>query len=120
MIAAAKIFIEFQSYWIAGGGRAGAGLDIMTECDDCGCPAMPMSQVKGTLREAATRLWRDDEIVALFGAEASRSHSRVRGTGRNWRMTYATGSVSSRMPTHGGNSSGDVSATKINEDRCRG
>lgn len=67
MTDAAKIIIEFQTYWIAGGGKAGGGLDAVTECDDCGCPVMQMSQIKGTLRETARRLWAPGVVDALFG-----------------------------------------------------
>ena len=73
MTILARIVIQFQNYWIAGGGKAGAGVDVATERDDCKCPAMPMSQIKGTLRETATRLWSEDDVRFLFGTEAQQS-----------------------------------------------
>ena len=57
---AALVTIEFRSYWLSGtGGGRGRHLDAVSHRDADGLPAMPMSQVKGTLRETAERLGRD-------------------------------------------------------------
>lgn len=53
----ARLVITFRNYWTSGTGE-GAGRQSDTRChrDRRGLPAMPMSQVKGTLRETAERL----------------------------------------------------------------
>lgn len=63
--------IEFTGYWIAGEGKGGAGLDDVTYRDAQGCPAMPMTQVKGQLRETAGRLWSAKDVGDLFGNGAA-------------------------------------------------
>ncbi|MGH7109004.1 MAG: hypothetical protein ACREFK_01115 [Stellaceae bacterium] len=63
----AILTIEFTGYWIAGEGKGGAGLDDVSYRDAQGCPAMPMTQIKGQLRETAGRLWSAQEVDALFG-----------------------------------------------------
>ena len=56
----ACLTIEFRSFWLSGtGGGRGRHLDAVSHRDADGLPAMPMSQVKGTLRETAERLARD-------------------------------------------------------------
>lgn len=77
MTHAAAITIKFVDWWMSGTGRAGSGdVDAVPHRDRFGCPAMPMTQVKGQLRESAERLarpqvagWSDDLVVALFGKE---------------------------------------------------
>ncbi len=72
---AALLRIEFRSYWLSGtGGGRGRHLDAVSHRDAEGLPAMPMSQVKGTLRETAERLardgragWSDRHIERIFG-----------------------------------------------------
>lgn len=67
---AAVLTLSFRSSWLSGtGGGRGRHRDA------AGLPAMPMSQVKGTLRETAERLaaggragWSDDLVQRLFGA----------------------------------------------------
>lgn len=50
----AQISIQFLDYWHAGTGASGRGdADMVAYRDEWGCPAMPMSQVKGILRETA-------------------------------------------------------------------
>lgn len=66
----AMITINFIDYWHAGTGSTGKGdADMTTFRDDWGCPAMPMSQVKGILRETAETfgLLSDAEINSFFG-----------------------------------------------------
>lgn len=80
----ARIVIDFRSYWFAGtGGGAGRQSDVRCYRDQRGLPAMPMSQVKGTLRESAERLSAagsalvtDERIERLFGGRSDQ------GTGR--------------------------------------
>lgn len=73
----ARIVIEFSGWWLAGtGGGHGRRLDAACHRDGGrdGYPAMPMSQVKGVLRETADRLadlgaagWSHDRVLRLFG-----------------------------------------------------
>ena len=73
---AAALELKFRSWWLSGtGGGRGRHLDAVCHRDVHGLPAMPMSQVKGTLRETAERLadagragWRDDLVTRLFGS----------------------------------------------------
>lgn len=51
---AAIVEISFHDWWIAGTGATGEGdTDMELTRDEDGCPAMPGTQVKGTLREMA-------------------------------------------------------------------
>lgn len=71
----AKLKIQFHSYWLAGTGTArGRDVDAVCYRDREGFPAMPMTQVKGQLRETAERLakmgsagWSPDLVERLFG-----------------------------------------------------
>ncbi len=73
--AQAQINIEFRSYWLAGtGGGHGRHLDAACYRDSDGLPAIPMSQIKGTLRQTAERLaatkaasWSQETVNLLFG-----------------------------------------------------
>ena len=73
---AAVLRLAFRSWWLSGtGGGRGRHLDAVCHRDADGLPAMPMSQVKGTLRETAQRLadagragWCDAVVNRLFGA----------------------------------------------------
>lgn len=111
---AAKIVIEFRTYWIAGGGKAGAGLDIVTERDDCGCPAMPMSQIKGMLRETAGRFWARGDVEALFGSDVAPSplafvgQAKLPDAVRQWFRNEANSEVRRQLFRH-------VAATRIDE-----
>lgn len=70
MSGAAQITIDFQGYWLSGTGGSGAGdADVFAYRDRHGCPAMPMTQIKGILRESAGRIWErgDARINMLFG-----------------------------------------------------
>jgi CRISPR/Cas system CSM-associated protein Csm3 (group 7 of RAMP superfamily) len=54
MIRVAKIEIKFIDFWHAGTGSTGrSDADMVTYRDAWGCPALPMSQIKGILRETA-------------------------------------------------------------------
>ena len=72
------IRIEFQGFWLAGtGGGRGRHLDAACYRDADKLPAMPMSQVKGRLRETAVALalagdpdWTPARVVDLLGWRA--------------------------------------------------
>lgn len=74
----ATIRMEFQGYWLAGtGGGRGRHLDAACYRDADGLPAMPMSQIKGRLRETAVALaragdldWTPARVVDLLGWRA--------------------------------------------------
>ena len=74
----AVLTLDFRSWWLSGtGGGRGRHLDAVSHRDADGLPAMPMSQVKGTLRETAERLaapgragWTEDLVERLFGARS--------------------------------------------------
>lgn len=84
----ATIIIRFTSYWLSGTGRAGSGdVDAVAHRDRFGCPALPMSQVKGQLRETAERLariedsaWTNDLVQGLFGTRPVDSTDHRRST----------------------------------------
>lgn len=71
----ARITIEFAAYWMSGfGGGRGRHLDASCLREAAGFPAMPLTQIKGTLRESAERLadeniggWTPGLVDALFG-----------------------------------------------------
>ena len=75
-VKAALLTLNFRSWWLSGtGGGRGRHLDAVSHRDADGLPAMPMSQVKGTLRETAERLavgsragWCDELVTRIFGA----------------------------------------------------
>jgi hypothetical protein len=77
MTREAVITIEFSDWWLSGTGRAGSGdVDAVPHRDRFGCPALPMTQVKGQLRESAERLagaraggWDADLVHKLFGGQ---------------------------------------------------
>ena len=76
---AAVLTLNFRSWWLSGtGGGRGRHLDAVGHRDADGLPAMPMSQVKGTLRETAERLaaagrggWNNRLVEHLFGARTA-------------------------------------------------
>lgn len=50
----ARLTIAFTSWWLGGTGRSGDhGYDMIAYRDSAGCPALPMSQIKGLLRDTA-------------------------------------------------------------------
>ena len=69
--------LKFRSWWLSGtGGGRGRHLDAVCHRDADGLPAMPMSQIKGTLRETAERLaasglagWTKCLVDVVFGSE---------------------------------------------------
>jgi hypothetical protein len=76
MTTRVTVTLAFTGYWIAGTGMArGRDSDVVTYRDRQSLPAMPMTQVKGQLRETAQRLaaggvgpWSEPGLVTrLFG-----------------------------------------------------
>lgn len=68
----ARIVIDFTNFWVAGtGGGAGRAADVRCHRDRRGLPAIPMSQVKGTLRETAERLARAGATVTAKGKQVA-------------------------------------------------
>lgn len=80
MTSTATLTIEFKGFWLTGtGGAQGRRADIELHRDRWGCPALPMTAVKGLLRETAQRLakagaanWDDGKINRLFGFKKNR------------------------------------------------
>lgn len=69
----ASLKIRFLDWWLAGTGQSLAGgSDKNAYRDEWGCPALPASQVKGTLRETASLWagWDDQQVVAYFGSHS--------------------------------------------------
>lgn len=72
---AARVALSFLGYWLAGTGLSrGRDVDETAYRDRFGCPAMPMTQVKGTLKDEARSLaqanqggWTTGHVEALFG-----------------------------------------------------
>lgn len=74
----AELTIRFTSWWRAGTDRSGPGdINRAVYRDDTRCPALPMTQVKGTLRETAERfaLLDDARLLAFFGKRANEAGS---------------------------------------------
>lgn len=73
----AILTIEFKSWWLGGTGRSGGEkLDAVAYRDRFGCPALPMTQVKGILRDTAENLGllKAEKLFLYFGkAHPSRS-----------------------------------------------
>ena len=84
---AAVLALSFRSWWLSGtGGGRGRHLDAVSYRDADGLPAMPMSQVKGTLRETAERLaaagragWSEALVEFLFGARTAAGRASSEG-----------------------------------------
>lgn len=66
---AAVVTIDFHDWWIAGTGATGEGdTDMEIVRDAAGCPAVPGTQVKGMIREAAAAFGLLDRAMeALLG-----------------------------------------------------
>jgi CRISPR/Cas system CSM-associated protein Csm3 (group 7 of RAMP superfamily) len=80
--ATATLSITFTSWWLGGTGGSGKGdLDVVAYRDQWGCPALPMTQIKGTLRETADRFWGNDKVLDWFGSEGSNGQSSLRLSG---------------------------------------
>lgn len=79
MTTVATLRIRFTGYWVAGTGTSrGRHINVITHRDRLGLPAMPMTQVKGQLRETAQRLvaggyagWDETRVCALFGSRTA-------------------------------------------------
>lgn len=91
----AIIRIQFTGFWLPGTGASrGRHSDEVAHRDRDGWPAMPMSQVKGQLRETAERLadgrcagWTHDRIEVLFGGRAT-SDERPRAGDRQGALSF--------------------------------
>lgn len=78
MTRAATLIIDFKGFWLTGtGGAQGRKADVVLHRDRWGCPALPMTAVKGLLRETAQRLaragaanWDKDKLGRMFGDQA--------------------------------------------------
>ena len=82
MTKRATISITFTDYWLSSTGGSGKGdLDMTAYRDAYQCPAMPMTQIKGSLRETAEMVLGSARAVALFGGEGSNSQSQIRFVG---------------------------------------
>ncbi len=87
MTRAAVLTLEFRSWWLSGtGGGRGRLLDAACHRDADGLPAMPMSQIKGTLRQTAERLagagragWTGGLVTRLFGGPAEEDGRSTQG-----------------------------------------
>lgn len=72
MSSRAILRIRFLDWWHAGTGHSGlADADMIALRDSFGCPALPMTQVKGTLRETAGRVWPAEKVSAYFGESST-------------------------------------------------
>jgi hypothetical protein len=79
MIENARAIISFRSEWLASTGGTGSGdLDDVVQRGPDGLPALPMSSLRGVLRESAQRLadagaggWSQDTVRTLFGKRSS-------------------------------------------------
>ena len=87
MTRRAVLTIKFRSWWLSGtGGGRGRLLDAACYRDADNLPAMPMSQVKGTLRETAERLaeagragWNGDLVKRIFGGRSDETGQSAPG-----------------------------------------
>jgi hypothetical protein len=80
MTHSATITIQFTDYWLSSTGGSGKGdLDMVCYRDRDGCPALPMTQVKGMLRETAELLWPDAEVFGFFGERAKENAPAAEG-----------------------------------------
>lgn len=67
MTHSATITITFSDYWLSSTGGSGRGdLDMVCARDADGCPILPMTQVKGMLRETAELVF-PEMVDELFG-----------------------------------------------------
>lgn len=68
MTHSATFQITFSDYWLSSTGGSGKGdLDMVCARDVAGCPILPMTQVKGMLRETAELIYPDNKVVQFFG-----------------------------------------------------
>jgi len=88
MTIEATLRIRFTGFWVAGTGTSrGRHVDVVTHRDQLGLPSMPMTQIKGQLRETADRLaigghagWTGNRVLELFG---TRTTARADPLGHN-------------------------------------
>lgn len=118
----ATITIEFLDWWHAGTGRSGRGdADMIAYRDRFGCPALPMTHVKGVLRDTAERFGLlEHSLITLFGEPNPKAaQTEVAGAGLAF-----TGDASLEReeriwfeanPTARGQLFGWLSATRIDE-----
>ena len=79
MTHSATITIKFTDYWLSSTGGSGKGdLDMVCHRDTNGCPALPMTQVKGMLRETAERMLPPKCVVKLFGERETVSTDKAK------------------------------------------
>lgn len=86
---AAVVTVAFKGFWIAGTGTSrGRDVDEVAYRDRFGCPAMPMTQVKGMLRDSAERLaagqaggWSGARVNQLFGPRNGKGEGDLRFPG---------------------------------------
>ena len=84
MTRRAVISIRFLDWWHAGTGQSGTGdADMHAYRDRFGCPAMPMTQVKGVLRETAEifGLLEDQQQIDWYFGERSEPGVTVNADG---------------------------------------
>lgn len=121
----AVISIQFTGYWLAGTGAArGHAADTFAYRDRLGHPAMPMSQIKGQLKETAARLafagaggWNPDVWGRLFGAVLD-DESTIRASvdfGGDARIAPGLREHLKREPDNLGRLFSMISSTSINQ-----
>jgi CRISPR-associated protein Csx10 len=79
MIESARAIISFRSDWLASTGGTGSGdLDEVVQRGSNGLPVLPMSSLRGVLRESAGRLaaigaggWSEAAVEILFGKRSN-------------------------------------------------
>lgn len=84
-IERAVITLELSSYWLASTGAAGSGLaDAPAYRDADGCPALPMTMVRGQLRDTALSVHGElsGDLKTLFGKEDHTGALRFIGEAR--------------------------------------
>jgi hypothetical protein len=118
------ISITFDGFWLAGTGAArGRAADTFAHRDPDGNPAMPMSQVKGQIRETAARLvqagaggWTAEAWALLFGSgdDSGRAEAGALDFGGDAQLTGALRAHLADNPAGRVMLFHNVSATKIN------
>lgn len=74
---------EFTGFWCGGTGRSGFGdFDSIAYRDLHGCPALPLTQLKGTLRETTETYWGKKRAEEIFGKADIGGESKVEHEGK--------------------------------------
>jgi hypothetical protein len=77
MTLRATLTLHFHSYWCCSTGGAGSDLaDMPAYRDRDGCPALPMTMVRGQLRETAIQIFGPaitPDLLKLFGAPSQKN-----------------------------------------------